>query len=137
MLLCNKPSTALGKSKLALVLVCDDYPNVRHLLRKCLTLRGLEVVCAGDGQEALALAKANHPDLIISEIGLPGMSGLDLVQQIRADSELAAIPCILTSSVSWTEAATKAGANGFLAKPFDLRTVDELVRRLLENNAHR
>ncbi len=73
------------------------------------------------------MAKAFRPDLIISDINMPEMNGIELAQTIREDSQLADIPCVLMSSSDWEEKALQV-ANYFLAKPFTLISVEQIVK---------
>ena len=119
---------------MALVLVCDDYPEVRQLLVEILSPHGLEVITAGNGEDALSIAKSIHPSLIISDVVMPKLNGINLVRAIRQDSELADTPCILMSSPDWAEPAGKSGCDVFIAKPFDLAHVQIVVARLLNGD---
>ncbi|PKB79017.1 MAG: hypothetical protein BZY88_15525 [SAR202 cluster bacterium Io17-Chloro-G9] len=116
---------------MALILVCEDHEVVRQLLVELLAEMGLETVCADNGEEGLSLARVTHPDLVISDIVMPKMSGTQLVDAIRRDPDLAAIPCVLMSSPDWEEEALRAGCNSFIAKPFDVYHVRQVVRSLL------
>ena len=122
----------LEDQELARVLVCDDYLAMRRLLVELLTHLGLEVSCARDGKEALALARKLHPALIISDIVMPELNGIELVEAIRQDSELAGISCILMSSPNWAEAASNSGCDCFIVKPFGAAQVQNAVRKLLD-----
>ena len=120
-----------GEQILARVLLCEDYEEVRQLLVQLLTEMGLKVDCVDNGEDALMLARNTRPDLILSDIVMPGLNGIQLVAAIRRDPELAGIPCILMSSPDWTEEALKAGCDCFIGKPFDIDHVRQMVRSLL------
>ncbi len=116
---------------MAQVLLCEDYEVVRQLLVELLTEMGLETVWAANGEDALSLAKSTLPDLILSDIVMPKMSGIQLLEALQKDPALAAIPCILMSSPDWTEEALRAGCDSFIAKPFDVYHVRQVVQDLL------
>jgi class 3 adenylate cyclase len=93
---------------------------------------------AGDGHSALKLAQQHRPDLIIADWLMPGMDGLELVEAIKADSELASIPVILLTARSDDDSrlkGTTSGADAFLGKPFNSRELQGIVRNLLNLKA--
>ncbi len=116
----------MDESKLR-VLVVDDEPAVRRFLRASLTGHGNEVYEAVTGQEALSAAVAHHPDLIILDLGLPDMEGIEVTRRLR---EWTRIPIIILS-VREHETdkvdALDAGADDYLTKPFG---VGELLARM-------
>ena len=120
------------------ILVVDDNVTNLKLLRVLLAQEGFEVRTAKDAPEALAVLEGFRPALILMDIQLPGMSGLELTRQLRNWPELAQVPILaLTAYAMKTdeEAALEAGCNGFLAKPIDTRSLTSVIRSYLE--AHR
>jgi CheY-like chemotaxis protein len=117
---------------MSLVLVADDEPAVLEVLSEVVLDMGHEVLRAADGREALKLARAQRPDLVITDHMMPRMSGADLCRQLRRDEALAHVPVILLSA-ALTEGIPEAQA--FLAKPFELSEFEALVRRTLEGAA--
>jgi len=114
-----------GEHQQQSVLVVDDEREIVALLSVLLEEEGYRVVPAFDGAEAWNLASAQHPDLVISDVMMPRMSGLELVSRLRgADNALADTPVILMSAVSQ---ATSTEGVAFLPKPFDLDRVLSLV----------
>lgn len=118
------------------VLVVDDEPTIRTLIRAVLEPTGYHVVEAVDGVSALAVAEKLRPDLILLDIALPRLSGLEVCRRIKADSATASTPIILLTGFvqeAEREAGEQAGAEGFIAKPFSpaalLQRIDETVRR--------
>ncbi len=109
------------------VLVVDDEPQIRNALRTNLRARGYEVDLAPDGDEALRLAAQRHPDVVILDLGLPGIDGIDVIRGLRGWSE---VPIIILS-VREDEAdkvdALDAGADDYVTKPFGM---DELLARV-------
>lgn len=114
------------------VLVADDEPLTAEMLALMLAFRGFEVVCAHDGAEALQQARTWKPDIMLLDVMMPGLEGVDVTRALRGDEELRERPVILISScdeceVEWEE----AGADLFLQKPIDIVTLPDLVERLL------
>jgi two-component system, OmpR family, phosphate regulon response regulator PhoB len=112
------------------VLVCEDDDNLRELVRVTLEPRH-EVIEARDGREALDLARARRPDVVVVDLMLPLLSGMDVIASLRGDPELAATPVVALSAWSHLDSeAVQGGADRFVPKPFDpddLRAVvDEL-----------
>ncbi|HEX6306993.1 MAG TPA: response regulator [Longimicrobiales bacterium] len=117
------------------VLVADDEPLTAEMLALMLAFRGYEVVCAHDGLEALELALEQRPDLILLDVLMPELEGVDVARAVRGHGDLGRVPVVLFSScdeqeVEWRE----AGANVFLQKPIDIVKLPELVERLLEGD---
>jgi signal transduction histidine kinase/DNA-binding response OmpR family regulator len=115
--------------KRARVLLADDNADMREYVTRLLSSQ-FEVVCAADGQSALELAQREKPDLILSDIMMPRLDGLGLLQAVRSDSELRTIPVILLSARAGEEARISgltAGADDYLVKPFGAR---ELMARV-------
>jgi CheY-like chemotaxis protein len=123
-----------GGVALPRVLVCDDERVMRSLVRA--TLEGVaEVVEASDGDEALALLRQARPALLIVDMMMPGMSGLEVVRQLRGDGQLRALPVIMITArvqVADQEAALEAGVDLFISKPFSPSVLLDAVRSLLE-----
>jgi two-component system KDP operon response regulator KdpE len=118
---------AQGTGRAARVLVCDDDTSLLRALSISLTARGYEVVVAHTGEEGLDVAAHRHPDVILMDLGLPGIDGVEAVRGIRGWST---VPIIVLSarhqSVSKVE-ALDAGADDYVTKPFGM---DELLARL-------
>jgi DNA-binding response OmpR family regulator len=116
------------------ILICDDEDVLRELVRESLSDRPYRVLEARSGDEALALARTQTPDLVVLDTMMPGRSGLDVLRELRADSALAATPVILLTARAQVDdraAAEAAGADRFVAKPFSplalLAAIDELL----------
>jgi len=106
------------RGRAAVILVVEDGDLHRHLLKSLLTEEGhLAILCA-DGYEALDLLRSGlRPDLIITDVGLPGMSGLDLVGRLRATPTFAQVPVLVRSAAPRVaDKARAAGADAFLDK---------------------
>jgi len=120
---------------MSLVLIVEDNEKNLKLARDVLQVKGYQTIEAVTGEEGVKLAKQKKPDLVLMDIQLPGISGIEALKQIRADASTKAIPVIaLTASVTPTDrtAITAAGFDAFLGKPINLKEFVETVRRLVE-----
>jgi CheY-like chemotaxis protein len=119
------------------ILICDDEPSLRELMR--VALEGSHRFAeAEDAAEALRLTKELRPDVLLLDVMLPGASGLDLLQTIRADPDLSPTRIVVVSA--WASAqdrrrAEEAGADAFVPKPFAPEQLVAVVDRLLEDSA--
>ena len=114
------------------VLVVDDEPMARTLLRLMLVRAGLEVTEAEDGFDALKKVKENQPDLIILDMMMPGMDGFTVCERIRKDSDPTELPIIMLSAKTDLASATRGlsvGANKYLTKPI---SPDDLIQHVSE-----
>jgi CheY-like chemotaxis protein len=115
-----------------LILVVDDDADMRLYVRGCLRAMGIEhVLEAADGREALHLAGGLSPDLIISDVVIPGLDGRALCRALKADIQTRSIPILLLSGE--TRGPPTEG-DGFLAKPFNATQLGGEVRRLLASS---
>ncbi len=109
------------------VLVVDDQPKLMRFIEIDLKLRGFEVVTTTSGEEALKLAQAAWPDIMLVDIIMPEMDGFELLRRLRSFTRLPVIA--LSASHGSLDEAMRCGANDFLNKPF---RSDEIVRRIGE-----
>lgn len=113
------------------VLVVDDDADMRLYLRGCLRTLGLsDVLEAGDGEEALQLARTVHIDLVISDVFMPRVDGYTLCESLKADVQSDAIPVLLISGEADAERLASAGADAFLAKPFNATMLEESITHM-------
>jgi len=115
---------------MATVLVVDDTPDVASLMARFLERAGHDVAIAGDGLHGLRMARANPPDVILLDIMMPRMDGLEVLRHLKEDPELHLIPVILVTAKSDQQdvvAGLNAGAHDYVAKPF---TREILVARV-------
>ena len=115
------------------ILIVDDEPNVIQALSFVLKREGYQVETAEDGVEAIKKLKHWKPCLVFLDIGLPGMDGIEVCKQIKADPELRDIYILVLSAKAQEDDRQKifsAGANGYMAKPFSPHAVVELLREL-------
>lgn len=105
----------------ATVLIVEDSPSVRRLIEVSVRPLGVKVISAEDGISGLAMARTESPDVILLDIGLPGIDGWEVLRELRADSATADISVIIVTAHAQPEVAAAAelrGADGFLTKPF-------------------
>ena len=117
--------------KVATILVCDDEPSLRELVRAVLG-ESYRFAEADDGQQALELLRELRPDLLVLDLMLPGVSGIEVLAEIRADPALASLPVVVITAWSHAEAsAFVAGADRFVHKPFEPDELATAVSELL------
>lgn len=117
------------------VLVADDEPHVAHVLALKLRQAGLRVVTAADGEEAMALAVAHRPSLVITDFQMPILTGLELAVQLRAHPDLATVPVMMVTArghlIPETELA-RTNIREVLCKPFAPRILLQKAMQLLD-----
>ncbi|MEY4469261.1 MAG: hypothetical protein RLZZ87_585 [Actinomycetota bacterium] len=119
------------------VLVVDDNQDVRELIVHILNADGFHVYAAVDGENALAILKSNPVDLVLLDVMMPGMSGLDVLREIRTGSnkKIREVPVMMITAMSSTDDVDQAlaiGANSYVVKPFRGTTIREKVRKILD-----
>jgi CheY-like chemotaxis protein len=117
------------------ILIVDDNPSVLKLLNISLSKAGYNIVEADNGETAFDVANKEHPDLIISDIMMPQMDGIELCWMIRENSEIPLVPFIFLTSFDDSEMEIRgfrAGADEYLSKPIDRKELLERVEELLE-----
>ncbi len=120
---------------MSLVLIVEDNEKNMKLARDILRAKGYETLEAVTGEEGVKLAKEKKPDLVLMDIQLPGINGIEAFKQLRADAKTARIPVIaLTASVTPTDRSqiTAAGFDAFVSKPINLKEFVATVKRLVE-----
>jgi DNA-binding response OmpR family regulator len=115
------------------ILVVEDNQDTRELLHFYFTNAGYTVPTAVDGQEGLRIAKAEHPDLILADLSMPKMDGIEMIKQIRLEPEAAKTPIVIfTAHRTLTrEGALKVGADQVFHKPVNFDELGEAVRAML------
>jgi two-component system cell cycle response regulator DivK len=116
------------------ILVIEDQEDNRRILRDLLSSAGFEIIEAGTGEEGVSMAEAQHPDLILMDIQLPGLDGYEATRRIKANPTLNPIPIIAVTSyaLSGDEGkARDAGCDGYVTKPFSPRALLAKVREYL------
>ena len=119
------------------ILVIEDTDDNRRILRDLLSNAGFELIEATDGEQGVAAAAAERPDLILMDIQLPVIDGYEASRRIKANPELRHIPIIAITSYALAgdeQKTAAAGCEGYVAKPFSPRQVLALVRQFLRDN---
>lgn len=112
------------------VLLVDDEPLILKILSIKLKACGYKVVTAGTGASALEMLAAAEPDIMLLDVVMPGMSGLEVLARLRRTSDLPVI--VSSANVANHTSAMQAGANAFMPKPFDLEKLVATIGRLLD-----
>src|ERR1700682_4009918 len=121
--------------KSATILVVDDDPQIRRVMRATLTAQGYTIVEARDGQEALEKLRSERPDLVLLDMNMPVMDGLEACREIRRDSEVPVIMLTVRSAEKDKVRALDAGADDYVVKPFGIQELLARVRALLRRAA--
>ncbi len=120
------------------ILVVDDEADIRELVRWNLASEGYEVLDCESGEQALSLARSRDPDLIVLDLMLPGMDGLEVCRRLKADPKTGRIPVVmLTAKGEESDIVTglEVGADDYIAKPFSGKVLVARVRRLVRRAA--
>ena len=113
------------------ILVVDDEPKIAALARDYLEHAGYAVVVAGDGPATLALVRSRRPDLIVLDLGLPGLDGLDVARAVRRDSDVPILMLTARTDEADRIAGLELGADDYVTKPFSPRELVARVRAIL------
>src|ERR1700691_5793335 len=116
------------------ILVADDESHILHVVSLKLRNAGFEVLTAADGQEALEIAIAEHPDLLITDYHMPQLSGLELCQKLKQDPSTAKIPAIMLTARGYQldpKDTEQSGILRMLSKPFSPRQLLSTVNEVL------
>jgi two-component system response regulator ResD len=119
------------------ILVVEDFDDTRLMMRMWLARNGYRVIEAETGEEAIDVAKRELPDLIIMDMMMPGMNGLDATQRIREYQALRQTPIVAVSAYGANEyrsLAIEAGCNEYVSTPFDPNELAELIKDLITKN---
>ena len=119
------------------ILSIEDEPDIRELLKVSLEADGFRVISAATGEQGLQMARTEKPSLILLDVMLPKVSGLDICREIRADPEIAAIPILmLTAKATETDKVVglEVGAVDYVIKPFSPRELTARVKALLRRS---
>ena len=119
-----------------LILVVEDNDKNRKLVRDVLTFKGYEIIEAETGEEGVRLAQERHPSLVLMDIRLPGIDGIEALRQLRAEAATREIPIMaMTASVMTADRQkiTDAGFDAFQSKPLKVSDFVAAVERLLDH----
>ena len=117
------------------ILIVDDEPHIRRILKFLLEQRGFQVLSAADGQEAVQIARSELPDLILLDLMMPRMDGFEVCARLRAEFSTAQIPVIMVTAKGEIADKVKGfqgGANDYLTKPYDNKELVARVQRMLD-----
>lgn len=120
--------------KKPLILVADDEEDIKVILKVYLESTGFEVVTAYDGLDATAVAREKKPDLILMDIMMPVIDGIEVTKQLKADAATRDIPVVMLSAAAQSgmiEKAMEAGAADYISKPFEPDKVKEVIEEIL------
>lgn len=116
------------------ILIIDDNPINLKLEKVLLAVEGYDIRTATDAEEALSLLNAFHPRLILMDLQLPGMSGLELTAQLKADPKYSDITILAITAYAMKgdrEKALAAGCDGYISKPIDTKTLPSVIANYL------
>jgi CheY-like chemotaxis protein len=116
------------------ILIAEDNPVNRELLRELLEMQGYEIFEACNGQEALNMIEQNHPDLLVLDLGMPIMDGFATIKKIRADPAMAGLPVLAATAYAMRgdrEKTFEAGFDGYLPKPINPTTLRQEIDRIM------
>ncbi len=117
------------------ILVIDDEPQIRRVLRSTLSFRGYEISEAATGEEGVELARKLKPDLILLDVNLPGISGIEACREIRRSSDAPIIMLTVRNAERDKVVALDAGADDYVTKPFGIEELLARVRASLRRHA--
>ena len=119
------------------ILYVEDNEFNLKIVRQLLSRTSYRLIEAMDGESGVATAQSELPDLILMDVQLPKLSGLEATRQLRADAKTAAIPIVVITSFALSgdaEKAKTAGASAYLAKPYSPRELLQMIRNLVPEN---
>ncbi len=118
-----------------MILVADDHETNAEMLSEYLKLKGYDIIIAKDGKEAVEQAIQHHPAVVIMDIQMPVMNGIEAIQYLRTLPDMASMPIIALTALAMPgdrERCIEAGANEYMSKPVNLRRLDAIVQKLLD-----
>ena len=133
-----RPSRSRSRCAVAheLILVVEDHDKNRKLVRDVLTFKGYEIIEAETGEEGVRLAQERHPSLVLMDIRLPGIDGIEALRQLRAEEATRGIPIMAMTASVMTEdrrRITDAGFDAYQSKPIKVKDFVAAVERLLDH----
>lgn len=119
------------------ILIVEDNDTNMKLFHDLLDAHGYDTLQTKDGREVLAIMREKHPDLILMDIQLPGMSGLEITKLIKADDELKSIPIVAVTAFAMKgdeEKMRLSGCDAYIAKPISLKPFLETIKTLIDED---
>jgi CheY-like chemotaxis protein len=130
-----QPQTAFDRARSAqTILLVEDFDDTRLMMRLWLTKKGYRVIEAASGEAAVEIAQRQNPDLIIMDMMMPGVGGLDATRQIREYRSLRQTPIVAVSAygaAEYRDRALDAGCNEYVSTPFEPDKLSKLIEQLL------
>lgn len=126
--------TAINRARPPRILLVEDFDDTRLMMKLWLIKKGYRVIEAENGEQAIDLAHREHPDLIIMDMMMPGLGGLDATRQIREYQSLRQTPIVAVSAYGadqYRARALDAGCTEYVSTPFEPDALGELIERLL------
>lgn len=118
------------------ILVVDDFSTMRRIIKNLLNDLGfMDIVEADDGNTALPILRKGGIDFLVTDWNMPGMTGIELLREVRADDKLNALPVMMVTAEQKREQiveAAEAGVNGYIVKPFTAVTLKEKMGKIFE-----
>jgi len=127
-------TVSIPRAEGSTILLVEDFDDTRLMMKMWLVRHGYRVLEAETGEEGVAMARRERPDLIIMDVMMPGMNGLDATQLIRQDRALRRTPIVAVSAYGADEyrsIALEAGCNEYVSTPFEPGTLADLIESLL------
>src|SRR5215469_16052373 len=119
------------------VLLVEDTEDNRFMMRRLLEMSNYRVLEARDGEEAVSMTKQQKPSLVLMDLSLPVLDGLEATRLIRGSPEVKATPIVIVSAhekADFQAEAFKAGCNGYVTKPINFAELEQLIDELLEES---
>ena len=113
------------------ILVVEDDPQANHLLKLLLELEGFEVVLCPTPANTLPTALAERPDVLLMDVHIGGVNGLDILRQVRKDSVLGGLPVVMYSGMNLEYECEQAGASAFLSKPYQQDQLTAVLKKVM------
>ena len=118
------------------ILIVDDFSTMRRIIKNLLRDLGFNNTHeADDGNTALPMLKTGNFDFLITDWNMPGMQGIDLLREVRADENISTLPVLLVTAESKKDQivmAAEAGVNGYIVKPFNAATLEEKIKAIFK-----
>jgi len=116
----------------ARIMVIEDDHDLMRLITHTLTAAGFQVIQAYGGQDGLRKVRLSRPDLILTDLAMPQMSGVEVIQRVKSDPQTQCIPCVAVTAFMWdsiAQCAGQAGCDSYLPKPFNaVRLLQEVAK---------
>lgn len=120
------------------IVVAEDFDDTRSMIRRALEMSGYHVLEAADGQEAVAIVQRECPDLILMDLNMPKLDGLNATERIRdcrrACHDVPILAITAYDTIGMKDAALAAGCNGYITKPLDFERLEQIISRILASS---